>query len=67
MSPVWHIQVNGTPACTCGLLPEEERLDPPFCRSRNRARLEAQAALLRERHPELRIEVTTGGCDPSGE
>ncbi|MBI5068347.1 MAG: hypothetical protein HZB56_08895 [Deltaproteobacteria bacterium] len=67
MSSVWHIRVNGMPACACWLLPESERLDPPFCRSRDRHRLEAHAAMLRERHPELEVELATGGCDPSGE
>ncbi len=65
--PVWHIQVNGMPACACWLLPDAERLEPPLCHSRDRARLEEHAALLRQRHPELAIAVVAGGCDPSGE
>lgn len=64
---VWHIHVGGLPLCACWMLPAEERLDPPLCRSRDRARLEGHAALLRERHPGLAVEVKPGGCDPSGE
>lgn len=67
MPVVWHIQVNDIPACACWLLPDAERLDPPLCHSRDRERLEAHAAYLRQRHPDLAIELVAGGCDPSGE
>jgi len=64
---VWHVQVNGTPACTSPLLREEERVEFPLCGTRNRAVAEGHARELRDRHPEAEVEVVQGGCHVRGE
>jgi hypothetical protein len=64
---VWHVRVNGEPACTSPVVAAEERLEPPVCGSRNRARAEEYAGLLRERHPDARVEVVAQGCPMRGE
>lgn len=64
---IWHVRVNGEPACTSPLLAEDERLEPPVCGARNRQRAEEYAALLRGRHPEATVEVVEHGCPMRGE
>ncbi|WP_041453488.1 hypothetical protein [Anaeromyxobacter dehalogenans] len=64
---VWHVQVNGVPACTSPVIAEEERLEPPVCGARNRQRAEEYAAMLRERHPGAAVEVVEHGCPMRGE
>ena len=66
-STIWHVTVNGEPACTCGELTPDERLEFPLCGSRNCARIEDYAALLRKRCPGAVIEVTPDGCPVRGE
>lgn len=65
--PIWHVTVNGEPACTSPLVGAEERLEPPICGSRNRQRADEYAELLRARHPEVRVEVVAYGCPMRGE
>lgn len=64
---VWHVTIDGEPACTSPLLAPDERLEPPVCGARNRARAEAYAALLRERHPQAEVTVVAQGCPMRGE
>lgn len=64
---VWHVTLNGRPACTAIGLAEDERLEPPICGSRNRLRVDEYAAMLRERHPEVDVQVVEHGCPMRGE
>jgi hypothetical protein len=64
---VWHVTLNGTPACTSPLVGPDERLEPPVCGTRNRDRAEEYARLLRERHPDAAVEVLAQGCPMRGE
>lgn len=66
-SCVWHVTVEGEPACTAPAVTADDRIDPPLCGTRNRARAEEYAALLRARHPALRIAVVEHGCPMRGE
>jgi hypothetical protein len=67
MSVVWHVTVDGEPACTSPLVTADERLEPPICGTRNRARAEEYAAMLSARHPGARVEVVEHGCPMRGE
>ena len=64
---IWHVVVEGEPACTSPVVQPEERLEPPVCGTRNRARAEEYAAMLRERHPGAGVEVVEQGCPMRGE
>ncbi|WP_248345929.1 hypothetical protein [Anaeromyxobacter paludicola] len=64
---IWHLLVDGAPACAADWLPAEERLEFPLCGSRDRQRLEDWAAFLRARHAGQSFEVRPGGCDVRGE
>ena len=64
---IWHMSVNGEPACTSRAISADERLEPPICGTRNRARAEEYAQLLRARHPGAVIEVVAHGCPMRGE
>jgi hypothetical protein len=64
---VFHVTVAGEPACTSPLVGPDERVEPPACGSRNRARAEEYAELLRGRHPGVAIEVVPHGCPMRGE
>ena len=64
---VWHVTVDGEPACTSPLLAPGERLEPPVCGTRSAARAEEYAALLRARHPEAAVAVVAHGCPMRGE
>lgn len=64
---VWHVTVNGSPACTATGLAEDERLEAPICGSRTRPRIEEYAELLRSRHPSDDIQVVEHGCPMRGE
>jgi hypothetical protein len=64
---IWHVTVDGEPACTSRRLAPDERLEFPVCGSRNRARVDEYAAWLVGRHPEARVEVTADGCPVRGE
>jgi len=64
---VWHVSVDGIPACTSPVITPDERLEPPVCGSRNRQRTEDYAALLRSLHPESSVEVVAHGCLMRGE
>ncbi len=64
---IWHVMLDGEPACTSRRLAPDERLDFPVCGSRNRARVDDYAELLRARHPEARVEVAADGCPMRGE
>ena len=64
---VWHVRVNGAPACTSTEVGPDERLEPPICGSRNRQRAEECAELLRARHPGALVEVLPHGCPMRGE
>ncbi|HSN14026.1 MAG TPA: hypothetical protein VLT61_05300 [Anaeromyxobacteraceae bacterium] len=64
---VWHVVVEGEPACTSRVVRPDERLEPPICGTRNRDRADEYAAMLRERHPSVRIEVVEQGCPMRGE
>lgn len=65
--PVWHVTLDGTPACTARCVSPDERLEPPICGSRNRARAEEYAEMLRSRHPGVVVEVVADGCPMRGE
>jgi hypothetical protein len=65
--PIWHVTVNGAPACSASELARDERLEFPACSSRNRLRLEEYAAVLRPRHSAASIEVAPYGCPMRGE
>lgn len=64
---VWHVTVDGEPACTSPLVGPDERLEPPICGTRSAERAEAYAALLRARHPAAAIAVVPHGCPMRGE
>ncbi len=64
---VWHVMINGRPACTARGLAGDERIDPPLCGTRNRPRAEQYAAMLRARHPEADVCVVEQGCPMRGE
>jgi hypothetical protein len=64
---IWHVTVDGEPACTSPVVARDERLDVPVCGSRNPARAEEYAALLRTRHPEAAVAVVAHGCQVRGE
>jgi hypothetical protein len=64
---VWHVTVDGEPACTSPLLAPEDRVEPPACGTRNRLRADEYAALLRARHPGARVAVVEHGCPMRGE
>ena len=64
---IWHVVVEGAPACTSPVVQPDERLEPPVCGTRNRTRAEEYAATLRARHPGARIEVVEQGCPMRGE
>ncbi len=66
-APVWHVTVNGEPACTSPLVTADERIDAPACGTRSCARAEAYAELLRSRHPGESVLVVAGGCPMRGE
>ncbi|BDG01293.1 hypothetical protein [Anaeromyxobacter oryzae] len=67
MSVVWHVTIDGVPACTSSVLGPDECLEPPICGTRNRARAEDYAAMLRERHPAARVDIVEHGCPMRGE
>jgi len=64
---IWHVIVDGIPACTSPAITPDERLEPPICGSRNRERVEEYAAMLRSRHSESNVEVIEHGCPMRGE
>ena len=64
---IWHVRVNGEPACTSAVVGPEERLEPPICGTRNRARADDYAEMLRARHPGALVEVVEQGCPMRGE
>lgn len=64
---VFHVTVDGEPACTAAAVSADERLEPPACGARNPARAEEYAALLRARHPGAQVRVVPGGCPMRGE
>ncbi len=64
---IWHVLLDGEPACTSRRLAPGERLEFPVCGSRNRARVDDYAELLRARHPAARVEVAADGCPMRGE
>lgn len=67
MSVVWHVTVEGEPACTSAVLTADERLEPPICGTRNRQRADDYAAMLRANHPGVRVDVVEHGCPMRGE
>ena len=64
---VWHVTVDGEPACSSPVVTADERLEPPVCGTRNPARAEEYAAMLRARHPEADVQVVAHGCPMRGE
>jgi hypothetical protein len=66
-TPLWHVTVDGDPACSSPLVAPDERLDAPACASRNPQRAEAYAAMLQERHPAAAVKVVASGCPMRGE
>ncbi len=64
---VWHVIVNGAPACAAAGLAEDERLEAPVCGSRDRRRIDEYAELLRSRHPADHVQVVEDGCPMRGE
>ncbi len=66
-STVWHVTVDGEPACTSPLVSPDERLEPPVCGCRSAERAESYAALLRSRHPGAIVAVVPHGCPMRGE
>jgi hypothetical protein len=64
---IWHVTVDGAPACASPLLAPEERVEPPGCGMRNRARAEDYAAMLSARHPGAEVAVAAHGCPMRGE
>jgi hypothetical protein len=64
---VWHVMVDGEPACTSKVVGADERLEPPICGTRDPARAEQYAELLRARHPEAVVQVVASGCPMRGE
>lgn len=67
MTTVWHVTVDGEPACTSPLVCADERLEPPVCGTRSAARAEEYAARLRARHPGATVRVVSQGCPMRGE
>jgi hypothetical protein len=65
--PIWHVTVNGEPACTSPLVAQDDRVDPPMCAARSRERAEAYARLLRGRLPGATVTVVEHGCPMRGE
>ncbi len=65
--PVWHVTVDGEPACTSAAVAPEERVEAPACGTRNRARAEEYAAMLRARHLGAEVAVVPFGCPMRGE
>lgn len=66
-SPLWHVTVDGDPACSSPVVAADERLDAPACATRSQARAEAYAAMLRARHPAAAVKVVASGCPMRGE
>jgi hypothetical protein len=66
-STVWHVTVDGEPACTSPLVSPDERIEAPACGTRSAARADEYAALLRSRHPGAAIAVVPHGCPMRGE
>jgi hypothetical protein len=66
-SCIWHVTVDGEPACTSGVIAPEDRLEPPLCAARDRERAERYAELLRARHPDADVVIAEGGCPMRGE
>ncbi len=64
---IWHVTVDGVPACSSPLVTDEERLEPPVCGARSRCRAEDYAELLRSRHPGACVGVVADGCPMRGE
>ncbi|HEX9309002.1 MAG TPA: hypothetical protein VF912_10795 [Anaeromyxobacter sp.] len=64
---VFHVTVDGEPACTSSRVRADERLEPPVCGTRSASRAEEYAALLRARHPDATIAVVAHGCPMRGE
>jgi hypothetical protein len=64
---VWHVTVDGIPACTSPVIKADERLEPPICGSRNQQRVEEYADMLRGHHPDSDVEVVAYGCPMRGE
>lgn len=64
---IWHVTVDGVPACASPLVTADERLEPPICGSRNQQRVEEYASMLRGRHPGSAVEVVAHGCPMRGE
>lgn len=64
---VFHVTVDGEPACTSPAVKPEGRIEPPLCGARDRQRAEGYAALLRARHPGVVVEVVEHGCPMRGE
>jgi len=64
---IWHVTVNGDPACASPLVSPEERIEPPACGSRSAERAEQYAAMLRERLRDAAIAVVPHGCPMRGE
>jgi hypothetical protein len=64
---IFHVTVDGQPACTSLIVQPEERLEPPICGTRNPDRAEEYAAMLRARHPDAEIVVVEQGCPMRGE
>jgi hypothetical protein len=65
--PIWHVTVDGEPACTSPLVDRDDRVEPPLCAARCRERAEAYAALLRARRPGAEVAVVEHGCPMRGE
>jgi hypothetical protein len=65
--PVWHVTVDGEPACTSGVVGADERIEAPACGTRNRERAEEYAEMLRARHPDAAVTVVPFGCPMRGE
>jgi hypothetical protein len=64
---VFHVTVNGEPACTSPVVTADERREPPVCGTRSPERAEDYAAMLRARHPEADVRVVAQGCPMKGE
>jgi hypothetical protein len=64
---VWHVTVDGEPACSSPAVAPAERVDAPACSTRDRDRAEAYAAMLRARHPGAEVAVVPFGCPMRGE
>ncbi len=64
---VFHVTVDGEPACASTAVSPDERVEPPACGTRSAARAEEYAAALRARHPGAVVRVVAGGCPMRGE